>query len=452
MSCLSLSRLDWLRYRVRNLLYVVFLIYSISYTNPALAGPKWANSFYILEDSTGSVLVRGPFSSVWLSPEKGDKIPEGHLLQTLEGAVAKLRYLPADGSIESLGGSLTLRIDSPIVVRLDRDILRRVTVSTNFVEKLPALDASYRALQAEDFSLKSAWSKVTAAGQAGLSRAGFGSSSESSSKEEKGVQSSVEGRKISILTPYTGQKFSAVNLPQEILIKWKEVGARDIAYRVYFWRSSRQRPAPVGLTRHNEFTVALPVVGKYLLQVTSEDGVWQSEVHSIVLMQGVGGQFSSDMVSGPGSKDLVLNILYPSESFEVLSKTEKVVDFFRWDKVEDGRDWYYQWVLQGKNGVEVRRITTSESVVRQEIPAGEYLWHVEAFVRNQTFADSQLLSAPPSARKTSSSLKGNFVTRMRSKSRSLRVIQTFEMDQQQKRLSEFIRRGTQGSIYLTEGL
>jgi hypothetical protein len=437
---------------VRNFLAVAFLICLISFTTSATAGSIWADPFYILEDSTGTILVRGPYSTVWLSPEKGDKIPEGHLLQTLDGAIAKLRYVPSNGSGEALGGSLTLKIDTPIVVRLDRDILRRVAVSTNFVEKLPALDATYRELQEEDFSLKSAWSKVTAAGQAGLARAGLGSSSEGNSKEEKGVQSSVEGRKINILTPYTGQKFSSLNLPHEILIKWKDVDTRDIAYRVYFWRSSRQRPPPVGLTRRNQFTVALPVLGKYLLQVTSEDGVWQSEVHSIVLMQGVGGQFRSNVVSASDSMDLGLAILYPSESFEVLTRGEKAVDFFRWDKLLDGREWNYQWVLRGKNGVELRRISTSESFVRQEIPAGEYLWHVEASVRNQALADPQLGSALPVARNHSSRLRGNTVPRMRSKSRLIRVIQTFGADQPQKRLSEFIRSGTYGSIYLTEGL
>lgn len=446
-----LDREDRWRQRVRNFFGLVFLICLTSYSNATPAVSNRTGPFYILEDSAGSVLVRGPLSSVWLRPEKDDRIPEGYLLQTLEGAVAKLRYVPSDGSVESFGGSLTLTIDTPIVVRLDRDILRRVNVSTNFVEKLPAIDASYRELQGEDFSLKSAWSKVTAAGQAGLSRAGLGSS-EGRSEEGKGVQSSVQGKKINILTPYNGQKFSAVNVPHEILIKWKEVDAKDIAYRVYFWRSSRQRPSPVGLTHRNQFTVALPVVGKYLLQVTSEDGVWQSEVHSILLMQGIGLQFKADVVSAPASIDLGLNIQYPSESFEVLSKGGKVVDFFRWDKVSDGREWYYNWVLQGKNGVELRRISTSQSIIRQEIPAGEYLWHVEAFVRNRGLEDSHLGSASSSARNASSRLGENSVLRMRSKSRFLRIIQIFGVDQQQKRLSEFIRSGTQGSIYVTDGL
>jgi hypothetical protein len=443
---------DCLKKRGRKFLVIVILVNLVNYSCPATADTELTDSYYIVEDFTGSVLLRGPYSPVWESPEKGDRIPEGYLLQTLDGSIAKLRYVPKDRSIASLGGSLTLRIDTPIVVRLDRDILRQVAVSTNFVEKLPALDAKFSALEAEDFTLQSAWSKVTAAAQAGLSQAGLGSSADDNSKDKKGVQSSVEGRKIIILTPYPGQKFRAVNLPQEILVKWKAVDAKDVAYRVYFWRSSRKRPPPVGLSRRNQFTVVLPMVGKYQLQITSEDGLWQSEVHSIELIDGTGGQFARVGDNVSGSVDSGLNLLYPSESFEVLSTGDKVVDFFRWEMVPDGREWQYEWVLQRKNGVELRRLTTSESFVRQKIPAGEYLWYVEAIVRNQPSPNSNFGSVLSSANKYPPRPGREIVSRFRSKPRLLRVIQTVGTEQQQKRLSEFVRSGAQGSIYLTEGL
>lgn len=429
---------------------------ALSFVNikSAFASPNPSDdnaALYRVEQVQGTVLVRGPFTPVWEELKVGDLLPEGDLLQTLPGSRVRLRHMSSKKKSRAASqGYLTLKIDTPLVVRVDQDIVRKVVITPNFFENLPSLEALHRNLEKETFSLKSAWSKVTATIGQSVSRLNSKKLDLARSAGGQGVESSIKAGKIDVLTPYNLQTLRVSNLPHDLVMRWKEVAGKNLSFNVYLWQTSGERPAPIGMTRRNQYTHTLPRPGKYYLQITSQDGGWQSEVVTFLVSHSSGMLANSGGLGRGSSTRKDLDLQYPPESFEIVARDSGRMEIFRWEStVQPNGHWLYEWVLTHADGRIVRRVKTSENLTLQEIPRGEYLWYVEGILDGEREERSQFGAAD---RTTKPSKHPAPPLKIKSALRSLKVIQTDQEERRRQIVSEFLKGRSHASLYLSEGL
>jgi hypothetical protein len=424
-------------------------------TTSGLASPDVRrNSHYVVQRSGGTVLTRGFMNYEWKSVRDGQKIPEGNLLQTFEGAFIDLKYHPMGGSKDTSDAELTLKISIPTVVRLLPGILRKVSITQNFFQTLPSIAGLQLSLSKDELSLKNAWSKVTAQV---ASRMSAKVPLESWGKKDQfgdGIQSSIQAKKIEILTPYSPLTLRLSSFPHEVMVRWKTTASKQRSNFIYLWPVGRPRPAPVAETRQNQYTLALPLPGTYFMQVASRDGSWQSEVQVIeaihenlekIATRGNHKKYKNNYYSLHGS--------YPPNSHEILTSQGLATEFFRWDTDEDASEMVYEWVLVYRDGREARRVVSDQKYTRQEIPPGFYDWFVEAHVKQRTISRSNLIKVQDGSfnkTKAGQALSGGL--RARSEVYHLTVERMTGDVQRAQKLSDFLSRGGHGAIYLSEGL
>jgi hypothetical protein len=265
-----------------------------------------------------------------------------------------------------------------------------------------------------------------------------------------GVESSVKAGKIDVLTPYNLQTLRVSDLPHDLVIRWKQVAGKNVGFNVYLWQTSGERPAPIGMTRRNQYTHTLPRPGKYYLQITSQDGGWQSEVVTFLVSHSSGMLANGrGLGSGPSArKDLDLQ--YPPESFEIVARDSGRIEIFRWEStVQPNGHWLYEWVLTHTDGRIVRRVKTSENLTLQEIPRGEYLWYVEGTLDDERDERSYISNADQTTRLSKDPAPS---LKIKSALRSLKVIQTDQEERRRQIVSEFLKGRSHASLYLSEGL
>ena len=412
------------------------------------------NSYYVVQDIGGTVLTRGPMNYEWIPIRNGQKIPEGNLLQTFEGASINLKYHPMGGSSDGSAAELTLKINMPTVVRLLPGILRKISITQNFFQTLPAIDGLQLSLSKDQFSLKNAWNKVTAQVASRMSARVSSASLAKKNASDEGIQSSIQAKKIEILTPYSPLALRLSSFPHEVMVRWKPTHSKQNSNFIYLWPVGRPRPEPVAETRQNQYTLALPLPGKYFMQISSRDGSWQSEVQVIeAVHENLERIAEISKNNRHENNNSSLHSSYPPNSHEILTSQDVATEFFRWDIDEDAKGILYEWVLAHRDGREVKRVVTDQKYIRQEIPPGSFYWFVEAQVKKRAMSPSHLIKVQDgSFTKTEAGQTLSGGLKVRSEMHRIIVERMTGETQRAQRLTDFLTRGGQGAIFLSEGL
>jgi hypothetical protein len=294
---------------------------------------------------------------------------------------------------------MIITLNSPILMRLRDDVPRRLTLNDFFIPKLPDAkpDKDMLALMYE--SLSEAWERYAANLLPQALKAKLFEDAKKGESPDATV--SMRAKKIRFYTPAAGALSITTSLPEEVRVSWKHIPEQNPNYAVRLWSPDKPRPEPLAFTTQDFYTVKIPKEGTYLVQITTEDGRYQSEVRqfSIVLpMSNRGEPPSLTHVNLP------LPLLLPPKNFVFHSEQLPVSITFEWDRpnAAQGRQ-VYTFVLSDQNGKELYKRDLSEMVFHLKFSnPGTYRWFVAASpaglnLQNpvRTFSEVRTLSVFP---------------------------------------------------------
>ena len=416
-------------------------------------GSRKGVAFYEVKSVSGDVWRRAPFDYRWYPVEANFRIPEGHLLQTWDGARVKLLYHPAVGAKAGLEGDLTLTIVDPIVIRLQQGILRQIALTRYFSETLPVLSQLQMQQPKQGFSLRDAWAKVSALGLGGGGKIPGAGKKNQTYKD--GVESSIAQQKIKILVPHDPLVVHSTFFPTTVTVRWKPITDKKAHYLVYLWGASKARPSPVGEGRFDRYQLNIPAPGEYLIQVTSLDGVWQSQAQHITVVFDSGSAMANqaEKRSESASNKTLLQLVYPTDNHQILVTQESIEETFRWDDLVDAQNVTYEFILREGRGEKEWRTRTKEPFTRQKLKIGTYIWSVEASIRNDIRTDQQSFvgtSVTDASQNVNADVKQALL--FRSEARKISVHHGGSEKERISILSDFLSREKSGALYLTDGL
>lgn len=434
------------------------------YGNPcALAREE--EEHYLVVQVTGEVLTREPLEAHWTKVEKGMLLKRGRLIQTTQGASVHLETYGLkqgdEGSLPSVGqthekttghGKSVLKIGTPMIVRIQPDLYRKVTVSRYFIEDVPALATLHRPKTGPLKALNDAWNKVSLQVTGGSAKKS--ALLKLAASEDGQVDLSTNAQKIDLISPPPDALMRAPRLPFELQLSWTHPREKVRSYLIYLWQIDRERPPPLSQTKLDRDILLVPTLGEYLVQVTSDDGKWQTDpqVLRVVPMAAKKGEASQGTaLTTVGS----IRALYPPKSLTIFASRKSALS-----SGEAGQaDLSFQWRLDGAwhakefdlvvvdpNGKEVHRSTVKGTKAHVKLPLGDYAWWVEAAVAPRIGSVQDHTSLGIGSRPLAK------VAMVRSESRQLFVSQPLEADQRRSWLKARIKDHKPGAIYLSDGL
>ena len=328
----------------------------------------------------GTVVAWQPWTSEWRKVKSGDEVWEGTMVQVGADSTFTFSIVPEmNGRLTASGlraETLRITINSPMVLRIQTDIPRKVTLEDYFIAKLPDVTESDQAHGGQLFnSITEAWNRFAAVVLPQKVKEKF---FDSVLKEQFDATESASAKKIRIYFPVDGSIIVADRLPHEFRIAWRKVSDPDATYGVRVWREEERRPAPLGLTRQDYYAVKVFREGAYYCQVITSDGKWQSDVRrlSVVLpMSNRGYPPNITTVNKPLALDL------PPKDFIYVTGSFPASVSFQWERPNTAvTEQVYEFSLYNQKGETIFKKRTGELGITTKFgEPGSFKWSVSAF-------------------------------------------------------------------------
>lgn len=270
-----------------------------------------------VREATGKSLVWEPWASAWQPVAKGDRLWERTLVQVTPGASLRM-------SLETGGDKVEITLDKPIVVRLDEDVLRRITLSPFFASDLPEKIPDGPVTTLAYKSISEAWDRFSYL----LSKTGMKPDwLRKPAALEPDASLAIKPKRIVIRTPVDGSTVVADKVPHEIRVSWLPVPDPAARYEVRVWRFDENRPGPEAFTRGDHQFVKVRLEGMHFIQVSTVDGKWQSGLQRVFVALPIGGRISRAV-----PPNLITNILLrlPPRNFTYFASAFPVTVGFEW--------------------------------------------------------------------------------------------------------------------------
>lgn len=330
---------------------------------------------YLVTEIKGVVLAWPSLSPTWVELKSGDPIWENTLIQVTKGASITFEVKLEEGFTGIKGEAMIITLNSPILMRLRENMPRRLVLNDFFIPKIPETKPDKDTMQLMYESFGEAWERFAVNVLKQEVKSKELNDLDKNGKEDTSV--SMRAKKIKMYTPAAGALSIVTSLPQEMRISWKFVEDANVNYGVRLWQPEQARPEPMAFTTQNYYSVKLGKEGKYLVQVSSQDSKWQSEVRqfSIVLpMSGRGEPPSLTHVNLP------IPLLLPPKNFVFHSQELPVSVAFEWDRPNAATGHQiYTFILSDEKGRELYRRDTSDRIYHLKFTSpGNYRWFIAA--------------------------------------------------------------------------
>ncbi len=320
-----------------------------------------------IQSVSGQVVARLPFEQGWRQVKTDTKLATGTLVEVEEGAQIAFDYSKPGPKAD--GDRVLISINSPTVARFDRDLLRDVKISSQFLE--PPEEDLTEAVSVESpiiGRLREAWRKFVASVR----------SDKGGQSKDKDIEEKHKSGTIDILRPTADGMVAAGNPSSGVRIVWRTVGVQGITYNLKVWPVDAAEPTtPTAQTQESEFVVKPRKFGRYHVSVWTPTGDWQSPIVTFDLVEeGMPGSGSTEAATV--SNEITLQI--PPDNFTVSDGSLPFYLDCTWrDQHGNTQLITYEVVVRDDTDKISARISTRRQSARLYLPVrGAYSWQVKA--------------------------------------------------------------------------
>lgn len=336
--------------------------------NGATAAAKSAPAdTFRIKKVEGQVWTRRPFDVAWRPVKVGQQVKLGTLLQVGMRSKVGFDYLPPKIAGEKQERVL-VSVKTPLVVRLDRDLLRTTKVSSQFLEP-PAADTAPDSANGAPLvgQLRQAWQKFVASV----------TSDAAAEKTANAIEERRKSGKIDILRPAIDSLVGTNSPASGVLVVWRGVKDPTEVYNLKVWHVDDQEPRdPIAQTRSTEFLVKLNRLGRHHISVSTASGKWRSAVSSFDLVTVGGG------LNGYSYAKVIddLQLKLPPDNFLVSGAPLPFYLDCSWtDALGMSGTTLYEVLVRDESRRVRARLSTRQQSARIFLPvAGAYTWQVKA--------------------------------------------------------------------------
>ncbi len=318
---------------------------------------------------SGPVDMRFPFEAVWHPILQGQSIPAGVMLSVGEDARIGFDY-PKPGALRE-SDRLLVNINAPIVARLGDDLIRKVKVTSQFLDRKAAGGAAPAGGLVSQ--LRETWEKYLAVTR----NDGKG--------ESAGIKKDMEARHnagaIAILRPAPDSLVMAPTPTSGVHVVWRPVKGTRVEYGLKVWLADQAEPAvPTARTESSDYLVKPSRFGRYHASVASEDGEWQSPV---ITFDFASSSSTPLAAMGSGSRDetspVDLALVSPPDNLIVQDAKAPYYFDFAWVDHGAAATTTYQVIVRDERDVVRASMKTLVPSAQVYLPAaGVYTWQVLA--------------------------------------------------------------------------
>ena len=182
---------------------------------------------------------------------------------------------------------------------------------------------------------------------------------------------------IKLLYPESDTILLSHRFPHPVLILWEPVKPAPFKnYHVYLWRAD-QNPTPfkrVVPVKSTYITLDIHTPGDYLVQVSSEDDLYVSPVHSLKAF--IAGQNTLSNEEEKDEEDSPLTLTYPPTPFYVKAKDSQI---FCWEFSDSSFKGTFMLSLIA--GDLTKSFYTSEKCLSLKLAPADYQWSLHAVTK-----------------------------------------------------------------------
>ena len=363
----------------RFLLYYLFFI--ILFFPSSLLASEGKHYIEVLEKKN-SVISKVPGYPNWTYVKKGAKLPFGTLLQIGKKSSVTLRY-PMELVKKYIGMEYNdFILKNSMIVRLEMDLIRSMKIDQRFMD-MTALKSLVDKGKIGDgeivkYVFPDASKRNALIAYFGEQEKMFHTKIENSRVlEESSFLSKAIYKKINIIFPKDNALFSGIGFPITVNLYWEKI-KKAAPYKLYVWKMGKQR-SQYTLYNTNYTTLSIKKQGTYNVQVTSQDGTYQSKVirfkafdYGYITKLGYFG-YGED--TQKVEKPVMLT--YPKKEVVFVKKKDEKMTRLCWESSEfiPGQKFNVQ-VYRGTNEEAFRAKEVLESCVEFDLPVGKYTWLV----------------------------------------------------------------------------
>lgn len=344
---------------------------------------KSSVEMFRVEKLDGTVFVWDFLGSSWRKLVIGNVINNEALIQVTQGAKITFSFqghLGQSKDKDNVKERETISINKPIVLRVSRNSLRKIKLSSYFVTQTEQEKLDTKPIGNSNLflSLDEAWDQFSAvllANQLTRSKQSLADLSKfnipSTTVDDK--------HKIDLLLPQDGSLVMPKELPAEIKIAWNAPKEAKEDFEVKIWKEGEKESEPVAKTSFSEHTIRISEEGSYYIKVKTADGKWQSVPHKIsVTLPTTDVADETKKNKAKTKENPILPLISPSADMQYVAVNFPVKMTFEWDDSWTKSDnTYYELVFSNQDGSELIRKKSLEDQEELEIKEpGVYLWHV----------------------------------------------------------------------------
>lgn len=327
----------------------------------------------------GSVYFWTTDSGAWKRVRQGIPLAEKTLIQVGDGSQLLLVIASQSGFADRPGNTLEADITTPMVFRLERDLLRSAKINR-------------KVFTIQDIKSESKGGAKSAFGK--LLRGDF----------HEANSDVVEGGKNRIKVNFPGKDnhIHVEGFPAVILACWELLNMeRQSEVQVLIWPEGEDRGPPFAVTRSSVLSVPVLRPGVYNLQIASLD--WKAK--SVVR------RFSVHAQKSKADEEIVLD--GPTDGFIYAADRFPVNVPFSWrfknDNIPVNGD--FEVVVAPENPVEgketIYRVTRSQSTVLTFLKPASFFWFVRDVTRRRHFSgESEVMVSSQRSKFTLTTLNG----------------------------------------------
>ncbi len=329
-----------------------------------------AQSKFRVKDVSGDVLVRFPGSVNWEKAEMDSHVPYASLIEIGQNGKIILKLETENGTENEIS------LKSPMVVRLDDNILRKVESESIYIPAIYANNKNSKQKTTAMFNqISDAWQGFSAI----MEKKNIPMVSSVFKSIRNATQVVSQTKVIKLYIPQEQTTIKANGLPLDLKVQWQKVSEEEVVYEIKMWTKKDTTPIPVGRTKDNFYTLHLPIETEYLMQVSTTDGKWKSSVRKVYLTHPIAKMGKDRNIASSGLLAQIPLVL-PKRGFVLQTGKVKQRLYFQWEvgpKPAHGRIYSLN-ILNEKSEV-VQTIKSENLLVQLSVKdAGKYFWYVES--------------------------------------------------------------------------
>ena len=330
---------------------------------------------FVVRKSEGNVLVWQPWKSAWETVTTGDKIWENTLVQVGNEGSLTFGVEAAEGFSGIKANSLEFTINTPMILRLRDDVPRKTRIEDYFIPQIPSVLDAQKNQKQLSFQFQEAWERFAANVLPQSMSKELLKKAATEEKIETGMK--IKAKRIKIFNPPNGMMAITERFPYQFRLSWELAPEPNIEYGIRVWQKDEKRPEPMDFTQYDYYSVRFNREGRYLVQIVSKEGRYQSDVRelNVVLpLSDRGDPPSSLAVHRPPQLNL------PPPNFVYLVKEFPTSVTFTWERPSAATGaQLYEFQLTTPDGKSLfKKSTQEESFTLKMSTPGNFMWSVAA--------------------------------------------------------------------------